>query len=96
MHLYRPFPAQAVVNALQQAKGVIVFEKSISYGYQGGLYSDIKAAMYTVNNRPFIHNHIIGLGGRLIKNEDLIDAINTSIKSEQELDNNPQWIGLNR
>ncbi|MBU2510358.1 pyruvate ferredoxin oxidoreductase [bacterium] len=96
VHLYRPFPAQAIVNALENAKGVVVFEKSISYGYQGGLYSDIKAAMYNIKNRPFIHNHIIGLGGRLIKNEDLIEAINRSIASQQELDNQPQWIGLNR
>lgn len=96
LHMYRPFPEAAIRDALANAKGVIVFEKSISYGYQGGVYSDIKAALYASKNRPFIHNYVIGLGGRLIKNEDLIEAIDRSLASQDELDNSPQWIGLNR
>jgi pyruvate/2-oxoacid:ferredoxin oxidoreductase alpha subunit len=96
LHLYRPFPDQAIRENLENAKGVIVFEKSISYGSQGELYNDIKAALYTSKKRPFIHNYIIGLGGRLIKNEDLIDAINNSKSAGEEMDSAPQWIGLNR
>lgn len=96
LHLYRPFPEEELRQVLQSAKGVVVFEKSISYGYQGGVYSDIKAALYRSSNRPFLHNYIIGLGGRLIKNEDLADAIRQSVSSSEELDNSPQWLGLNR
>lgn len=96
VHLYRPFPHDAIISVLENAKGVIVFEKSISYGNQGGLYADIKSALYTNRNRPFVHNYILGLGGRIIKNQDIIDAIKNSSSSPDAQENIPEWIGLNR
>ncbi len=96
IHLYRPFPGDIIVNNLKYSKGIVVFEKSISYGYQGGLYSDIKAAMYGSNSRPFIHNYILGLGGRDIKTDDLYHAFKTSCLSQEKIDETPKWIGLNR
>lgn len=96
LHLYRPFPQKEIRDVLENCKGIVVFEKSISYGYQGGVYSDLKAALYTSRNRPFVHNYIIGLGGRIITNEDLTEAIKQSTLSAEELDNSPQWLGLNR
>lgn len=96
LHLYRPFPAVEIRDVLESAKKVVIFEKSISYGYQGGLYNDVKAALYASRERPLIHNYIIGLGGRIIKNEDLVEAIQNSSKAGEELDNAPQWLGLNR
>ncbi len=96
LHLYRPFPQKEIRDILESCKGVVVFEKSISYGYQGGVYSDVKAALYSSKNRPFVHNYIIGLGGREITNEDLASAIKQSGSTAEELDNAPQWLGLNR
>ncbi len=96
LHVYRPFPDEAIREVLESARGVIVFEKSISYGAQGQVFNDIRAALYSGKKRPFIHNYIIGLGGRLIKNDDLIIAIKNSKSKGEELDNEPQWIGLNR
>ena len=96
LHLYRPFPYEQLREILETARGVVVFEKSISYGYQGGVYSDIKAALYSSSKRPFIHNYIIGLGGRLIRNEDLMEAIKQSASTAEDMDNKPQWLGLNR
>ncbi len=96
VHLYRPFPHDAIVNALNKAKGVVVFEKAISYGNQGPLFGDIKAALYPQACRPFMHNYIIGLGGRDITNIDLYDALKASCSTPDKFDDNPQWIGLNR
>ena len=75
LRLYRPFPDQAVRDALSGRKGVIVFEKALSYGNQGALYADIKSALYTIDNRPTIHNYILGLGGREIKTHHLEIAL---------------------
>jgi len=46
VRLYRPFPDQAVAQALAGARGVIVIDKALSYGYEGALCTDIKAALY--------------------------------------------------
>ncbi len=53
IRVYRPFPKEEVREAFRNAKAIIIFEKSISYGYEGGLCSDLKAAFYgTASRRP--------------------------------------------
>ncbi|HWR68890.1 MAG TPA: pyruvate ferredoxin oxidoreductase [Desulfomonilia bacterium] len=98
VHLYRPFPADAIAQGLADAEGVIVFEKALSYGYEGALCSDIKAALYPMNGlkkkRPFVHNYILGLGGREIKTAHLHEALLNSCTSKASPGRAPQWIGL--
>ncbi|HPC46745.1 MAG TPA: pyruvate ferredoxin oxidoreductase [Deltaproteobacteria bacterium] len=98
IHLYRPFPARAVAAALGGAYGVVVFEKALSYGYEGALCSDIKAALFTHASRngktPFVHNYILGLGGRQITTDELVDALASSCTAPHASDATPRWIGL--
>ena len=96
MHLYRPFPRKHVIDALRNAKGVIVIEKALSYGNQGALFGDIKSALYPCDCRPFIHNYIIGLGGRDIVKADLYDAVKESCTTSDIFEDESRWIGLNR
>ena len=94
LRLYRPFPDQAVRNALSARKGVIVFEKALSYGNQGALYADIKSALYSAENKPSVHNYILGLGGREIKTDQLLECLRNSCKQPETIGDEPQWIGL--
>ncbi|RJP85211.1 MAG: pyruvate ferredoxin oxidoreductase [Desulfobacteraceae bacterium] len=94
LRLYRPFPNQAVRDALSGRKGVVVFEKALSYGNQGALYADIKSALYTADNRPTIHNYILGLGGREIKTHHLEKALRASCTKPDTIGDTPEWIGL--
>lgn len=98
IHLYRPFPAEAIARVLVEAEGVIVFEKALSYGYEGALCSDVKAALYQASGskkkRPFVHNHILGLGGREIKTVQLYEAMQHSCSRGTTVENALQWIGL--
>ncbi len=94
LRLYRPFPDQAIIDALSGRKGVIVFEKALSYGNQGALYGDIKAALYPAAARPVIHNYILGLGGREIKTDQLVEALKNSCTQADAIGDAPQWIGL--
>jgi pyruvate ferredoxin oxidoreductase alpha subunit len=94
LRVYRPFPDKAIQKALEAKKGVIVFEKALSYGYQGPVFADIKSALYHWKERPFIHNYILGLGGREIQTRQLRQALETSIREEIAPEQMPQWIGL--
>ncbi|SDO65985.1 pyruvate ferredoxin oxidoreductase [Desulforhopalus singaporensis] len=93
IQMYRPFPDQAIVAALADRKGVIVFEKALSYGNQGPLYGDIKSALYSCEKKPALSNYILGLGGREIKTSQLIDAL-TEACAGQAAEDAPRWIGL--
>lgn len=92
--LYRPFPDEAIIDVLSRAKGVIVFEKALSYGYQGALFADIKSAMYNCSARPFIHNYILGIGGREIKTQDLFNLLKETCTSNKKEGDVSEWIGL--
>ena len=98
IHLYRPFPAQVIAQGLEGAEGVVVFEKALSYGYEGALCSDVKAALYSFNGsrkkRPFVHNYILGLGGREIKTTDLYEAFKDTCLNNGKADVGLKWIGL--
>ncbi len=97
--LYRPFPCGIVADALKDRDGIIVMEKAISYGYVGPLYSDICSCLYTQGldgpspGFPYVHNYILGLGGRTIRTIDLMDAIRP-ICTGKRIKDQPGWIGL--
>ncbi len=94
VQMYRPFPDQAIVKALAGKKCVIVFEKALSYGNQGPLFADIKSALYTCEDKPAIKNYILGLGGREIQTQHLVDALTESCTSPEAIEDAPTWIGL--
>ncbi|MCB1763530.1 MAG: pyruvate ferredoxin oxidoreductase [Gammaproteobacteria bacterium] len=66
---FRPFPIEALQEALQDAKRVIVFEKSLAVGMGGILANDLRMA--TRNMDLAVHSVIGGLGGRPITRSNL-------------------------
>jgi pyruvate ferredoxin oxidoreductase alpha subunit len=95
LRLYRPFPAGQLAAALEKARGVLVFEKAVSYGYEGPLASELKAALYDRSRRPIVHNCIVGLGGRTITTADLHKALADFCAGPETVSaSSPQWIGL--
>ncbi len=77
---YRPFPDVEVRDILGSARLAVVIDKSLSYGYQGPICADIKAALYDCKMKPAVHGYIAGLGGRNIKPHELANAVNDSLR----------------
>jgi pyruvate/2-oxoacid:ferredoxin oxidoreductase alpha subunit len=96
VRLYRPFPDEAVAEALRRARGVFVIEKALSYGYEGALCSDVKSALYEhIADRgraPFVRGMIAGIGGRDIRTTELIDTLRAAVNGT--LEQGPGWIGI--
>lgn len=61
---YRPFPTEALRDALAKVPAVAVLEKSLSRGFQGVLSADVKAALYHAARRPLVLGLMAGYGGR--------------------------------
>ncbi len=81
IRVYRPFPREEVREAFRNAPAIVVFEKDISYGYEGALSADIKAALYGTGIAAPIHNFIAGLGGRDVKTSELAEAVRSSLSA---------------
>ena len=64
--VFRPFPAEEIVNAIKDKKAVAVMDRSDSFNGVGGpVFYDISAALYNhKKDGPMITNYIYGLGGR--------------------------------
>ena len=58
----------------------MVFDKSLSYGYQGPICADLKAALWGRTPGPAVHGYIAGLGGRDVKARELVDAVHESLR----------------
>ena len=69
---FRPFPFDAVRNALPQAKRIIVIEKAFQVGVGGIVAENIKSAISGMNST--VYTVIAGLGGRPILKTSL-DAL---------------------
>ena len=66
---FRPFPLEAVRNALKHAKRVVVVEKTFAVGIGGILATDIRTAMDGIAMRDY--TIVAGLGGRPITRKSL-------------------------
>ena len=66
---FRPFPAEAIAEALEGARQVVVVEKAFSIGGHGILGADVSLA--TTGRGPSVYNVIAGLGGRPITEDSL-------------------------
>jgi len=66
---FRPFPVQAVANALAGARRVVVVEKAFSVGFGGVLSTDVASA--THRSESSLYTVVAGLGGRPITQRHL-------------------------
>jgi len=92
---YRPFPKAEVAQAFKKATAIAVFEKCISYGYEGGVCSDLKAAFYGTDIKAPIHDYIAGLGGRDVKTGEIVDAARATLESTRAGDAGNKTVWLN-
>lgn len=59
---FRPFPKEYFESVKDKFKAMGVIDKSISFGYDGTVFSEVKSAMYGSSAK--MANYIVGLGGR--------------------------------
>jgi len=94
---YRPFPKEALIEAIGDCSTIGIIEKTLSFGTTGGpLYQDIKSALYDYNKKPTIVGFVHGLGGRDTSPENLIQTYQKliKIKDKNERISTLQYIGL--
>lgn len=95
LRVFRPFPKTAVIRALKNSRLAVILDKSVSYGNEGIISSEIKSALYGNNTPTAIRNFIVGLGGRDVKAREIVEATKRSVDSlESNILNieHPEWI----
>lgn len=96
VRVFRPFPSDALALAVEKARSLAVIEKAISYGYEGALATELKAALFSrEGRRPAIFNYVVGLGGKDVKPSDLIEAAKETVEAAEQgsRQERPRWLG---
>ena len=79
---YRPFPAEQLIKAAKNLKGIAVIDRHISLGNNGPLFEEVRSAVYGNAKDIFVNGFIAGLGGRDITIEHLNKALEMTMKKE--------------
>lgn len=96
LRLFRPFPAEDLRNLMSQFKNIIVFDRDIGYGHEGVLAYELKSALYGLTNSPFIKGFIVGLGGRDVSDDHIIEGVEKGLDYAEKgkFSSKTEFIGL--
>jgi len=77
----RPWPEEFIRERLVNVRGVIVFDRSISFGSYGQLFTDTAATLY---GQTSLRGVIAGLGGVDVKPEDFASEVRDFVSRVEE------------
>ena len=95
LRFYRPFPAEYFKKLSARVKAIGIIDRDLSFGYEGAVASDIKAALLSSGVCPKVINYIAGIAGRDITKEHLegmYQKLFNRIKGQEEPE--LQFIGM--
>jgi len=92
---FRPFPFEEIREAIQGAKKLVVIDRNLSAGVGGIFAQELRASLYSREERPQVFGFISGLGGRDITPELIEEAVQYAVehyRPEEEI----LWLGLKK
>ncbi len=94
MRTFRPFPAEAVSQALGDAQIIGVMDRALSFGLGGPLFHEIRSHRYG-DDTPML-DFIYGLGGRDLSLKDVKDVFRALADAHQSGDVEPvtRFVGV--
>ena len=100
VHERHPGIGLATVRKLAKTVDVLgVSERTFTFGYGGPFFAEVGGAIYNSvegDERPILKNYMLGVGGRDVRKEHIIDIFNNmlKIKGQGKLDQEIFWYGL--
>jgi pyruvate ferredoxin oxidoreductase alpha subunit len=93
---FRPFPAEALRQAISHVGAVAVLDRALSYGYEGILATDVRSALYDAPKRPMILGMMVGFGGREVNLGTIRDVVERTLRALDAgiVPNQAEFIGL--
>jgi pyruvate/2-oxoacid:ferredoxin oxidoreductase alpha subunit len=91
IRLFRPFPVEAVQNALKGKEKIAVIDRNISLGSGGIFCQELRAALIHSPDHPLTYSYIAGVGGTDVTPE-VIQKIAFNALSRNEPRDAPTWV----
>ncbi len=84
----RPLPDDDIYGILRGKRRVIVLDRNISFGAQGIFCQEVRAAVHGRDGIPAIQGYILGLGGRDVRPEKIMEIYYNTRNKTSENENN--------
>jgi 2-oxoisovalerate ferredoxin oxidoreductase alpha subunit len=96
VRVYRPYPIEEILKLAENVRMISTIDRHISFGMEGFLASETKAALYDQKDRPKIGSFIAGLGGRDVTAGSIAKMATKSLKSMREgrIEKRTEWFDL--
>jgi 2-oxoisovalerate ferredoxin oxidoreductase alpha subunit len=96
VRVYRPYPTEEILNLARNVQMISTMDRHISFGMEGFLASETKAALFNQKDKPLVAGFIAGLGGRDVTVETIERIAHKSLKSmgTGKVEKETQWVDL--
>jgi pyruvate/2-oxoacid:ferredoxin oxidoreductase alpha subunit len=91
IRLFRPFPREAIQQALRGKKKIAVIDRNISLGSGGIFCQEVRAALIHSPDHPLTFSYIAGVGGTDVTPE-VIQKIALDVTNRNEPRDAPIWV----
>ncbi len=89
LRTFRPFPGAYIREKLAGKKGVAVMDRTSPIGAEGGpLFTEVRSAMYELENHPRIFPFVYGLGSREtnpLHIQDIFEVLISGVSEKREI-----------
>lgn len=92
--LFRPFPQNEIRDSLKHLKSLAVLDRSVSFGSDAPLFSEIKNALYFLDKKPRLQSYVFGLGGRDLFEKEIEEVFDELLKNKAA--EKVKYIGLRK
>lgn len=99
VRVYRPFPVEALREAIGEAEVVVTMDRNCASGGNGALYEEVRSALYGLPRAPRVVGVIGGLAGRDVTIPQIKDLVQRAVRRSSPFDapdGTVHWLGLVR
>ena len=99
VRFYRPFPHEDLWSALRGARGIFVFDRAISFGAWGPIFTDLVAGLSQYTSKlPPVVNIVAGIAGVHVGSEDFYEILKPLVsRVESGLEHSYfEWVRVRR
>ncbi|MFQ6074688.1 MAG: thiamine pyrophosphate-dependent enzyme [Candidatus Bathyarchaeia archaeon] len=84
LRVFRPFPREELVTLAKEFKTIAVVDRCLARGTgEGAIFTDLKAALYNLSERPLLLGFVAGLHGVGVTQEDFKTVALRALEAEE-------------
>ncbi|RLB38020.1 MAG: pyruvate ferredoxin oxidoreductase [Deltaproteobacteria bacterium] len=91
LRLFRPVPTGMWREILGGVSKVVVIDRNLVAGLGGAFCSEVRSALFSLQNRPAVYSAIAGLGGRDVTPADVLGIVQRVLEGETDMDDPIFW-----